>query len=64
MTPTAVYIHRRAAEHIPVLLKLYEHCGAVAVGRPADWDLIKLAHQGRAVSWLAYPDFDRDPHHA
>ena len=62
MTPTAVYIHRRATEHMPVLLKLYEHCGAVAVGRPSDWNLVKLAHQGRSLSWLAYPDFDRDPH--
>jgi DNA phosphorothioation-associated putative methyltransferase len=62
MTPTAIYIHRRAIEYIPVLLKLYEHCGAVAVGRPANWDLVKLAHEGRSVSWLGYPDFDRDPH--
>lgn len=45
-----------------VLLKLYEHCGAVAVGRPAHWDLVKLSHEGRSVSWLGYPDFDRDPH--
>ena len=62
MTPTAIYVHRRAAEHVPVLLKLYEHCGAVAVGRPADWDVIKLTHEGRSVSWLGYPDFDRNPH--
>jgi DNA phosphorothioation-associated putative methyltransferase len=62
MTPTAIYIHRRAADHMPVLLKLYEHCGSVAVGRPTDWNIVKLAHQGRSVSWLGYPDFDRDPH--
>jgi len=62
MTPTAIYIHRRAVESMPVLLKLYEHCGATAVGRPAGWDLIKLSHEGRSVSWLGYPDFDRDPH--
>lgn len=62
MTPTAIYIHRRAVDHIPVLLKLYEHCGSIAVGRPADWDVAKLSHQGRSVSWLGYPDFDRDPH--
>jgi DNA phosphorothioation-associated putative methyltransferase len=62
MTPTAIYIHRRGVLHMPVLLKLYEHCGSVAVGRPVDWDLIKLAHEGRSVSWLGYPDFDRDPH--
>jgi DNA phosphorothioation-associated putative methyltransferase len=62
MTPTAIYVHRRAADCMPVLLKLYEHCGAVAVGRPADWDLVKLSHVGRSVSWLGYPDFDKDPH--
>jgi len=62
MTPTAIYIHRRAVENMPVLLKLYEHCGAIAVGRPGDWDLIKLSHEGRSVSWLGYPDFDQDPH--
>ena len=62
MTPTAIYVHRRAAESMPVLLKLYEHCGAIAVGRPADWDLIKLSHEGRSVSWLGYPEFDREPH--
>ncbi len=62
MTPTAIYVHRRATKHMPVLLKLYEHCGAVAVGRPGNWDLVKLSHEGRSVSWLGYPDFDRDPH--
>lgn len=62
MTPTAIYIHRRAVDQMPVLLRLYEHCGAVAAGRPHDWDIVKLVHQGRAVSWLGYPDFDRDPH--
>jgi DNA phosphorothioation-associated putative methyltransferase len=62
MTPTAIYVHRRAVESMPVLLKLYEHCGAIAVGRPTDWDLVKLSHEGRAVSWLGYPEFDKDPH--
>ena len=62
MTPSAIYVHRRASGSMPVLLKLYEHCGAVAVGRPSGWDLVKLAHDGRSVSWLGYPDFDRDPH--
>ena len=62
MTPTAIYIHRRAAEHMPVLLKLYETLRCRRRRRPKGWDLIKLAHEGRSVSWLGYPDFDRDPH--
>jgi DNA phosphorothioation-associated putative methyltransferase len=62
LTPTALYVHRRAIDQLPVVLRLYEHCAAIAAGRPADWDLIKLHHQGRAVSYLRYPEFDTDPH--
>ena len=45
-----------------MLLKLYEHCGAVYGGPPSGWDVVKLSHDGRSVSWLGYPEFDRDPH--
>ena len=62
LTPSALYVHRRAVEHLPVVLRLYEHCGAVAAGRPSDYDIVKLAHEGRHVSWLGYPEFDTDPH--
>ncbi|MGR6913605.1 DNA phosphorothioation-associated putative methyltransferase [[Actinomadura] parvosata] len=61
-TPTAFYIHRRAIHRMPVVLRLYEHCASIAAGRPADWTVAKLRHQGRGVSWLDYPDFDTDPH--
>ncbi|MEZ0071633.1 DNA phosphorothioation-associated putative methyltransferase [Planotetraspora sp. GP83] len=61
-TPTALYVHRRALHRIPVVLRLYEHCASIAVGRPAEWTVAKLRHQGRGVSWLDYPDFDTDPH--
>lgn len=62
LTPTALYVHRRAIERLPVVLRLYEHCAAIAAGRPPQWSVVKLKHQGRAVSWLDYPDFDTDPH--
>ncbi|WP_380286060.1 DNA phosphorothioation-associated putative methyltransferase [Kitasatospora purpeofusca] len=62
LTPTALYVHRRAIDQMPTVLRLYEHCAAIAAGRPPDWTLIKLKHRGRAVSWLDYPDFDADPH--
>ncbi|MGW4967262.1 DNA phosphorothioation-associated putative methyltransferase [Nonomuraea sp. NPDC004186] len=61
-TPTALYVHRRAIHRMPVILRLYEHCASIAAGRPADWTVAKLRHQGRGVSWLDYPDFDTDPH--
>lgn len=62
LTPTALYVHRRAVHQMPTVLRLYEHCASVAAGRPASWTVLKLRHQGRAVSWLDYPEFDSDPH--
>lgn len=62
LTPTALYVHRRAVDRMPVVLRLYEHCGAIAAGRPPDYTLVKLHHDRRAVTWLGYPEFDSDPH--
>lgn len=62
LTATALYVHRRAIGGMPVVLRLYEHCGFVAAGRPANWNILKLDHRGRRVSWSHYPDFDTDPH--
>ncbi|MGW2539860.1 DNA phosphorothioation-associated putative methyltransferase [Kitasatospora sp. NPDC001574] len=62
LTATALYVHRRALERMPTVLRLYEHCASIAAGRPQAWTLAKLFHRGRAVSWLDYPEFDSDPH--
>jgi DNA phosphorothioation-associated putative methyltransferase len=62
LTATALYVHERAVSRMPVVLRLYEYCGSVAAGRPSDWNILKLDHRGRRVSWSSYPDFDRDPH--
>ncbi|MFC8567377.1 DNA phosphorothioation-associated putative methyltransferase [Streptomyces sp. NPDC057245] len=61
-TATALYVHRRALHRIPAVLRLYEQCASIAAGRPGDWSVVKLRHQGRGVSWLDYPEFDMDPH--
>ncbi|MFF0521138.1 DNA phosphorothioation-associated putative methyltransferase [Actinomadura nitritigenes] len=62
VTPSALYVHRRAVDRMPIVLRLYEHCASIAAGRPELWSVVKLRHQGRAVSWLDYPNFDHDPH--
>jgi DNA phosphorothioation-associated putative methyltransferase len=62
LTPTALYVHSSATSQMPIALRLYEHCGAVAAGRPAGWNILKLNHSGRRVAWSAYPDFETDPH--
>ncbi|MFJ2937297.1 DNA phosphorothioation-associated putative methyltransferase [Streptomyces sp. NPDC087219] len=62
LTATALYVHRRALHRIPTVLRLYEQCASIAAGRPGEWSVVKLRHQGRGVSWLDYPEFDTDPH--
>jgi DNA phosphorothioation-associated putative methyltransferase len=62
LTATALYVHRRAVDRMPTVLRLYEHCASIAAGRPQAWTVVKLCHRGRSVSWLDYPEFDRDPH--
>ncbi|ETZ41127.1 DNA phosphorothioation-associated methyltransferase family protein [Mycobacterium avium MAV_061107_1842] len=62
LTATAFYVHRRAVEKVAVVLRLYEYCGFVAAGRPDGWNILKLDHRGRRVSWSSYPQFDSNPH--
>jgi DNA phosphorothioation-associated putative methyltransferase len=62
LTASALYVHRRAVPKLPVVLRLYEHCGFVAAGRPDGWNILKLDHRGRRVAWSSYPEFDVDPH--
>lgn len=62
LTASALYVHRSAVSKIPVVLRLYEHCGFVATGRPDGWNILKLDHRGRRVSWSSYPEFDANPH--
>lgn len=61
-TASALYVHQRATSKMPVVLRLYEFCGSVAAGRPDGWNILKLDHRGRRVSWSSYPAFDTDPH--
>ena len=62
LTPTALYVHERAARRMPVVLRLYEHCGSIAAGRPMGWNILKLHHDKRRVAWSSYPEFDSNPH--
>lgn len=62
LTASALYVHRRAVAKMPVVLRLYEHCGFIAAGRPEGWNILKLEHRGRRVSWSSYPEFDASPH--
>jgi DNA phosphorothioation-associated putative methyltransferase len=61
-TPSALYVHRSALGHLPPVLRVYEGCGRVLAGTVQHANMVKLSVTEPQVSYLTYPDFDRDPH--
>ncbi|MBN7305452.1 DNA phosphorothioation-associated putative methyltransferase [Mycobacteroides abscessus subsp. abscessus] len=61
-TPSALYVHRSALGHLPPVLRVYEACGRVLAGTVEHANMVKLSVKEPQVSYLTYPDFDRDPH--
>lgn len=61
-TPSALYVHRSAMAEIPPVMQVYEGCARVLAGTIASANMIKLSATEPQVSYLSYPDFDRDPH--
>jgi DNA phosphorothioation-associated putative methyltransferase len=64
LTPTAVYVHQSSLNDLPALLRVYEGCGRALVGTVEGANVIKLFRGEPKVSYLAYTDFDKDPHPA
>lgn len=62
LTPAALYIHESALEHLSPTLRLYEGCARGYIGAVEDSNIIKLARDKPQVSYLSYPDFEKDPH--
>ncbi len=62
--PDAVYVHTSALATLPPVLRVYEGCAQVLVGTVDEATLVKLSRVERKVSYLSYPEFDRDPHPA
>ncbi len=60
--PGALYVHESALNELPHVLRIYEGCARWLVGEIQGANLIKLATDKAKVSYLEYPDFDRDPH--
>lgn len=64
LTPEALYVHTAGIGHLPPLLRVYEGCARNYVGTVEGANLVKLHRLKPKVSYLSYPDFDRDPHPA
>ncbi len=59
--PDALYIHRSAESQLSPLLQLMVLTARQIVGE-ITYDLIKIATDGKKLSFLAYKDFDDSPH--
>lgn len=64
LLPNALYIHESALESLEPLLRVYEGCARAYIGEIEDTNLIKLHRFSGKLSYLAYPDFESDPHPA
>jgi DNA phosphorothioation-associated putative methyltransferase len=60
--PDALYVHATAVPSLDVVLRLYEGCARSLVGDVPGGNVVKLGRGARRISYLAYPEFDRDPH--
>lgn len=63
-TPAALYVHESALADLDPILRLYEGCARAFIGSVEGANIIKLHRDTPKVSYLAYPDFDKDPHPA
>lgn len=62
LTQDALYVHVSAISSLPTILRVYEGCASQYVGFVEGANLIKLHRFKPKVSYLSYPDFDKNPH--
>jgi DNA phosphorothioation-associated putative methyltransferase len=59
--PLDFYLHRSAEESLPALLRVVLFAARQVVG-DVDYNIVKIATDGRKVSFLNYKDFDENAH--
>ena len=64
LTREALYVHESALPHLPPILRAFEGCARAYIGVVENANIIKLHRDKPRVSYLSYPDFERDPHPA
>lgn len=64
LTPGSLYVHVSALQRLQPILRVYEGCARAYIGSVEGANIIKLKYLWPQVSYLAYPDFDTDPHPA
>ncbi|MBC6423548.1 MAG: DNA phosphorothioation-associated putative methyltransferase [Hormoscilla sp. SP12CHS1] len=62
LLPAALYVHVTAIEALDPLLRLYERCARDIAGDVSEATIVKFHLDKQKISYLFYPDFDRDAH--
>ncbi|MGK7901045.1 MAG: DNA phosphorothioation-associated putative methyltransferase [Hormoscilla sp.] len=62
LLPAALYVHVTAIEALDPLLRLYERCARDIAGDVHEATIVKFHLDKQKISYLFYPDFDRDAH--
>jgi len=60
----ALYAHLSALSNLDPVLRVYEGCARAYIGTVEGANIVKLHRDEPRISYLAYPDFDKDPHPA
>lgn len=60
----SLWIHVSALDSLDPLLRLYEGCASRTIGRPEGVTVVKFHLHKPKITYLFYPDFDREPHPA
>jgi DNA phosphorothioation-associated putative methyltransferase len=63
-TPTALYVHVDALPLLDPVLRVYEGCTRTFIGVIEDANILKLHRVKAQISYLCYPEFEKDPHPA
>ena len=64
LLPKALYVHRDAIPALEPQLRIYEGCARNYIGDVEDANIVKIHRHSGKVSYLCYPDFNKDPHPA
>lgn len=64
LLPDDLYVHRSALDSLEPLLRIYEGCGRAYLGEVDGPNIVKIHRRSGKLSYLVYPEFDRDPHPA
>ncbi|ASC74264.1 hypothetical protein XM38_052390 [Halomicronema hongdechloris C2206] len=60
----SLWVHISALDQLDPRLRLYEGCASRTIGHPEEATVVKSHVQKPQITYLFYPDFDREPHPA